>query len=113
MSTQASERSQSQVTQLGQISVAARYAQMRPEDFGNELQKQLVFLQAQAQLLTEHVEQGNILPIDASKSWACVTGSMTGYEEYHPRTGISPDQQIVQQGFVASALSGADTSKSR
>lgn len=101
MSSLATERS-------NQISVAQRYASMDPQVFGVEIDKFQQYISSLTSVLKESVEQENVRPIDAIRTLSCATGSVLGYEEFHPRH--------PQQGWDAtltsksmSALSGADS----
>ena len=87
--------SATQTPQAGWTSVQQRYGQMSPSQFRTEAEKTWEALSQVKDTIVDQVEQNNLRPIDAVKSIACLTGSVFGYEEFHPRSG----QMQLQQGY--------------
>lgn len=78
--------------------VTSRYQAMSPSQFRQESEKVWEALSQIKDTIVDQVDQNNLRPIDAVKSIACLTGSVFGYEEFHPRHGQqSPESLYAQQ----------------
>lgn len=75
-------------TQIRESSLLARYSGMPPQAYQEELDKTWAALQEIKDVIGRNVQEGNLRSIDAAKAISSVTGSVFGYEEFHPRGGV-------------------------
>jgi hypothetical protein len=92
--------------QVTQASVSTRYATMEREDFGPEIDRAWKAAQDVVGVIKEHVEASNLRPIDGIKVISCLTGSLFGYEDFHPRSGQNPLSDLL---YTSPPLAGSDT----
>lgn len=92
-----------QKSQAFQATVAGRYSQMQGSEFRAELGNAWKALDDVVNTVIDNVENQNLKPIDGIRAVAALTGSVFGYEEFHPRTG---------QPTLSTILSGSDSQQS-
>lgn len=83
---------------LAESSILTRYAKMDKEDFRSELDKAWKAIEDVSRVVIDHVENGNLRPIDGIRAMSCLSGSAFGYEEFHPRSGQSQYPTVLTSG---------------
>lgn len=78
------------------LTVASRVIPLNAEDFGNWLDERKRALGAIFETVKEQVSEETIEPIVAARIISCVAGSVFGYEEFHPRAGTPPVEQLLE-----------------
>jgi hypothetical protein len=83
-----------------QATVAGKAASMNAREFADWIEQRL---QAQKEILetvTEQVGNNVIEPLVGARIASCVSGSVFGYEEFHPRAGSPSAEQVLDQQLL-------------
>lgn len=84
-----------------QLTVAGKVAHMNGREFADWVDSRLRAQKEILETVTEQVGNGIIEPLVGARIASCVTGSVFGYEEFHPRAGGPPAEQMLETTLLA------------
>jgi hypothetical protein len=87
-------------TTAEQATVAGKAASMDAREFSDWIEQRLNAQKEILESVTEQVANANLEPLVGARIASCVAGSVFGYEEFHPRAGTPPAEQVLDQQLL-------------
>lgn len=83
------------------LTVASRARDLSPSDFGDWIDERRQAQDAILESVKDQVSSQSIEPLVGARIASCVSGSIFGYEEFHPRGDTPPAEQLMESALLS------------